>query len=81
MFTLPPPVVPAGVVPFDIAAWKARRQKPQPPEPAPVAQVESARDDEAEWLEWHLKATAPQPMSNDELRALAVTRGKSIAPG
>lgn len=80
MYELPPPVVPAGVVPFDISAWKARREKRQP-EVRPVVEAELRHDDEADWLAWHVSTVQQRAMSNDELRALAIQKGKPIAPG
>lgn len=79
---VPPPIIPAGQVPFDIAAWKARRapKQPAPTPPPEVIQVEN-QGDEADWLEWHLAMNDQQLMSNDDLRALAVAKGKKIAPG
>ncbi len=81
LVVFPAPVVPAGVVPFDIDAWKARREK----RTTEVAKTEAVpihdQGDDAEWLEWYLKTNEQPVMSNDDLRALAVAKGKPIAPG
>lgn len=61
------------------AAPLARFQVPKSAPPA-VIQTDN-QGDEAEWLEWYLQS-APQALAtNDDLRALALVRGKKIAPG
>lgn len=63
-----------------LARFQAESPWNRKPQSAAVIQTDH-QGDEADWLEWYLQA-APQALAtNDDLRALALLRGKKIAPG
>lgn len=82
------PVVRAGVTPIDLTAWNDRRAKRIAAAEAPaVLRPERIKNEpqgsEADWLNWYLKTTEHDAISNHDLRAMVIAKGKGrkIMPG